>query len=97
MDENCSPQFSTSEVKDIGYKDIEDSDEASEELEVEEVAGPEVNSPVNSPVNTPSPKPLPVKPKIKRHKRPPDPSDPVVIAAQAAAASGKHKKADRKP
>ena len=92
MDENCSPQLSTSEVKDV----IEDSDEASEELEVEEVAGPEVNSAVNSPVNTPSPKPLPVKPKIKRHKRPPDPSDPVVIAAQAAAASGKPKHADRK-
>ena len=75
MDVHESPQPSTSEAEDI----VEDSEaennaeEFSNQLPQGDTNGCSQNS--NA---IPSPELLPLpKPKVKRHKRPPDPSDPV--------------------
>ena len=70
MDIYESPQPSTSEAEDI----VEDSEaEFSNQLPQGDTNGCSQNS--NA---IPSPELLPLpKPKVKRHKRPPDPSDPV--------------------
>ena len=75
MDIYESPQPSTSEAEDI----VEDSEV---ENNPEEFSNQQIQSDTNGCSQNsnaiPSPELLPLpKPKVKRHKRPPDPSDPV--------------------